>query len=114
MTVLDSEWGVTEKPQCALPPSGGVERPLANPYPLVPAVRAALDGIFRSQTIFSVSESRDGDGLLFVTCRRKKGEYPVLIENATFEEKPFSLQAKAGRILSVDELPVAAGERTAE
>ena len=113
VTVLDSEWGVTEKPQCALPPSGGVERPLANPYPLVPAVRVALDGIFRSQTIFSVSESRDGDGLLFVTCRRKKGEYTVLIENATFEEKPFSLQAKAGRILSVDELPVAVGERTA-
>lgn len=113
VTVLDSEWGVVAKPACPLPPSGRVETPLANPYPMEPSVRAALDGIFRSQMIFSASEAPDGDGLSVVTCRRGKGEYTLLVENAAFEEKPFALQAKAGRILSVEELPVASDERTA-
>lgn len=112
ITLLDSEWGVVAKPACALPPSGGVEKPLGNPYPMEPSVRAALDGIFRGQMIFSASPSPDGGGLSVVTCRRGRGEYTVLVQNAAFEEKPFALRAKAGRVLSVEELQVASDERT--
>lgn len=111
ITVIPSEWGVAEKPACALPVVSKVGETLARPFPLLPETRRALDAAFREQMIFATSAEPAANGLSLVTCRRGKGDYTVCVMNNTWEERPFELRACAGRILSKEELPTPVDER---
>ena len=89
------------------------ECPLPKPFPLLPEARRILDGVFREQMIFGTSPEPSANGLSLVTCRRGKGDYTVCVLNNTWTARPFALTAHAGRILSVEELPIPADERGA-
>ena len=73
---------------------------------------------FREQMIFGTSDEPSENGLSIITCRRgrKSGlaEYTVAILNNTWEEKKFSIVAKAGRIAKVEELSMDRPERDVE
>lgn len=108
VTVLDSEWGVTEEAVCGKVTCGKVDEPLQNPYPLAPGVAAVLSNIFRGQMIFDLEKS---DGHSIITCRRGVGDYTVAVLNNTWEDTEVKLIAKVGRILSFEELPTPDDER---
>ena len=109
--IKGSEWGVVETPKCKLPAIAQNDEEIGNPYPLTDAARAELDAAFREQMIFATSETPVENGLSIITCRRGKGEYTVAVLNNTWEEKPFSVIAKNGRIAKIEELAIDRPER---
>ena len=108
VTVLGSEWGVVEEPQCGPIETCEKEAPLERPHPLTAEAKRTLDAAFREQMIFGLEKS---EGLSLVTSRRGRGEYTVAVLNNTWTPKPMKLVAKAGRILSVTELPTEDDEK---
>ena len=113
ITCIPSAWGVAETPVCRVAEGTREECPLPKPFPLLPEARRILDGVFREQMIFGTSPEPSANGLSLVTCRRGKGDYTVCVLNNTWTARPFALTAHAGRILSVEELPIPADERGA-
>jgi hypothetical protein len=113
VTRFASPYGIVSTPQGKLPtaPLNLVEKDLARPFPLEPEVRAELAEIFKSQMIFRVSAKEDGDGLSYVTCCRKAGEYTLIICNNTWVEKPFKIEAVAGEITKIEEIPMGDTEK---
>ena len=115
VTVLPGgEWGVEEKPQCAVPVNyfKTARIALPRPHPLKPETRAALDGIFRSQRLFAASDDDAANGLSIMSCRRARGDWTLCVLNETWEEKPLAIRSiAAGRIVSMEELPADASER---
>jgi len=106
VTLIPSEWGVTETPQRTLPETRSTwTADLSfrdSPYPLTRETRSVLDAIFKAQRLFT---TRCGTkGLSLVTCRRGRGDYTVMVANNTWEEKPLSLVFRAGTITKVTEL----------
>jgi len=85
-----------------------VEQELPKPFVMLRHVRAVLDDTFRAQMLFDV-----GNELMWVVCRRDRGEYTVGIFNPTLEQKPFSLISHCGDIESVQELPLDQSEKSA-
>ena len=115
VTVLPGgEWGVEEAPKCRIPAVAQNDQEVANPYPLTAAARKALDEAFREQMIFGTSDEPSENGLSIITCRRRKGEYTVAVLNNTWEEKPFAIVAKNGRMAKMEELAMDRPERDVE
>nr|MBP9900403.1 hypothetical protein [Verrucomicrobiota bacterium] len=85
------------------------DQPLAKPYTLEPEVRRELADVFRARQLFEVR----GEGLSFVTCRKRAGEFTVGIANNTWREKAFGLVSHCGQIESVQELPLDQSEQGA-
>ncbi len=113
VTVFASPYAVAETPQCALPLANKVGMPLAKPFPLLDSARILLSDIFRGQMLFGTSPEPKDDGLSLIVCRRGKGEYTLAICNNTWEERPFGIHSRAGRILGVEELKTDVSEKTA-
>ena len=112
-TVLPSPYGIARKPQEPFAQANHVDAPLTQPFPLLPETRRALAAAFRSQMIFRATEKPDGDGLSLVTCRREPGEYTLLLCNNTWKPKPFAIQAVAGKLAKLEELPMDDSEKAA-
>lgn len=102
VTVFDSEWGVVREPVCGKVKCGQVDRPMQNPHPLEEEVRTRLTEIFREQMIFDLEEPQ---GRSLITCRRGRDDYTVAVLNNTWQDREVRLVARAGRIVSVEELP---------
>jgi hypothetical protein len=83
------------------------DKPLPKPYTFDAAVRRDLDKILRSQQLFAVR----GEGLSFITCRKRAGEFTVGIANNTWREQPFRLESLCGKIESLRELPLDRSEK---
>lgn len=109
-TFLASPFGVklTAKPDQKF--RSDVDLPLAKPYVLDREEQRELDRILRSHQLFVVP----GEGLSFITCRRRAGEYTVGIANNTWREQPFRLVSHCGKIESIQELPLDQSEKGAE
>ena len=111
ITVLPGgDWGLVEKSVCSLPPGAPDDEKMKNPYPLKPETKAALGEALGRQVLFATSKDGAANGLSLVTCRRAPGEYTLLLENNTWEEKPFEIVAKAGAIRKIEELKLDSGE----
>ena len=113
VTVFASPYGIAEKPQCALPAKGGVDRQLDKPYPLLAHVRETLAPILQAQMLFGTEGVSVGEGLSLTTCRRAAGEYTVALFNNAWQEKPFSLVSLAGAVTNVTELATDMAEKAA-
>lgn len=98
---IPSEWGVVEKPQCALPVRNEVEKELPRPHPLTAEAKEIVNRELAKHQLFAL---REPEGLSLITCRRSKGEYTIAVLNNTWEEKPMKLTSCAGKVLSVEEL----------
>ena len=113
VTVIPGD-GLKDDPSVALPVKNpGREKPLPRAHPLSPAARAALDREFRAQMIFGTSRTCEANGLSFVTCRKARGEYTVLVINNTWRELPLKLHAFAGKVKRVVEQKVPSREKSA-
>ena len=111
VTVLPgNDWGIVDQPVCSLPPGAPDDQKMKNPFPLLPETKSALAEAISEQMVFGTSETPAENGLSLVTCRRGKGEYTLLISNSTWEEKPFEIVSFAGRIKTIEELPLDATE----
>jgi Xylose isomerase-like TIM barrel len=109
VTFFESPFGVKLRPLPGKPLRSEIDKPLTKPYTLEAGIRHGLGKIFRSQQLFAVR----GDGLSFITCRKRAGEYTIGIENNTWREQPFRLESLCGRIESVRELPLDQSEKGA-
>ena len=105
VTIIASPFGVMETPQCALPVKVEEEKELGKPYPLLKHVSALLDDIFSSVELFDTNPE-----LSLVTCSRSSDEYTVLISNNQWNEMPFQIQSKSGKISSIKELSIDCSE----
>ena len=108
VTVIASPYGVQEKPQCVLPVKVMEEKPLDKPYPMLDHTKALMRDIFASVQLFETNPE-----LSLVTCSRGGGEYTVLVSNGSWMAKDFSIRAKAGKIVSIRELPTDCSEMKA-
>ena len=84
------------------------EEPLPCPYELLAHVRRLFGRELAAQQIFRVSE-----GLTFVTCRGQAGRYTLGVFNNSLTAKPLKIEAAAGVVESVQELPVERSEEGA-
>ncbi len=109
VTFLASPFGVKldASPEQSL--RSKTDQTLAKPYALDREVRQELEKVFRSQQLFEVQ----GEGLSFVTCRKRAGEFTVGIANNTWREQPFQLVSRCGKIESVRELTLDQSEKGA-
>lgn len=109
VTFLASPFGV----KLDVPPGQSLrsetDHPLPKPYALDRKVRRELEMVFRSQQLFEVQ----GEGLSFVTCRKRAGEFTIGIANNTWREQPFALLSRCGKIESFRELPLDQSEKGA-
>ena len=108
ITSFASPFGVT-----ATPTNGAIkselDKPLPKPFQLHNHVRLILEDIFRAQQLFTVT----GEGLSFITCRGRAGEYWIGIANNTWREQPFRIESRCGEILSQRELAIDESEQGA-
>ncbi len=104
-----SPFGVKVDPSPQSPVRSEIDKPLPKPHSLDRDVRLGLEKIFRSQQLFAVK----GEGLSFITCRKRAGEYTIGIANNTWREQPFQLESCCGRIESLRELPLDQSEKGA-
>ena len=86
-----------------------VDQPLPKPYTLNSELRGALDAAFREQQLFDVGNPQ----LSFITCRKGPGEYTLGVANTVWTEQPLRITSRCGTLVSIQELPLAAAERTA-
>lgn len=105
LTVLASPYAVTDAPQCGLPVKVKEEAPLDKPYPILKHVEALMQDLFSSAQLFGTNPE-----LSLITCSRGSGEYTVLVSNESWEPKDFSIEAKTGQIVSIEELPTDCSE----
>lgn len=113
VTLVPSEWGVEETPQCALPIKVSVDQPLPNPHPLTAETRRILTDVFAGVRLFGTGAEPVDEGLATITCRRGDGEYTLCVQNSTWEQRPLALTSFVGPIESIRELPTDVSERTA-
>jgi hypothetical protein len=106
--VLASPFGITKEPVIKAPVSSEIDKPLPKPYPILKHVRAILDKVFQSHTLFEV-----GEGLSWIVCRKGVGEYTLGICNNSLQECPFNIISRIGNIKSIQELPLARSEKQA-
>ena len=85
-----------------------VDKPLAQPYPLLKWVRSVLDEILRSQMLFDT-----GGSLSVITCRKSPGEYTLGISNPTWRQEALKIKSFCGRIECMRELPLDQSEKAA-
>jgi len=109
VTFFTSPFGVELRPPAAAPLRSEIDTPLPKPYSLEPAVRSGLDRILRMQRLFHVH----GDGLSFVTCRTRAGEYTLGVANNTWRAQPFEIESFCGRVESLREVPLDHSEKGA-
>jgi len=107
-TIFATHFGIGVEPAAENPVRSEMDRPLANPYPLLKHVRYILDKVFRSQTLFEVDE-----GLSLITCRRGPGEYVLGVSNNAWRERPLKIVSHCGPLESVEELPLDQSEKKA-
>lgn len=113
VTLIPSEWGVVDTPQCPLPVRKKDDVTFPKPYPLTAETRRILDGVLREQAAFVTDPEFKDDGLSVVTCRRGKGDYTLAVMNNGWTERPLELTSRVGKILSVEELETSGRERLA-
>lgn len=109
LTVLASEFGISPA-KLSGPIKSEIDRPLPKPFVLETEAREMLSDLFRKQGLFEV----EGEGLSFVTCRRRAGEYTLCVANNTWKAADFKIRSRCGAIESVRELPIDTTERGAE
>ena len=85
-----------------------VDKPLAQPFPLLKHVRSVLDEAFRGQVLIEA-----GEGLSLITCRKGPGEYTLGIANHTWRQQPLKIASRCGRLESVRELTLDQSEKGA-
>lgn len=108
ITSFASPFGVTAAPANG-PIKSEVDKPLPKPFRMLNHVRLILEDIFGSQQLFAVQ----GEGLSFITCRRRAGEYWIGIANNTWREQPFRIESRCGEILSQREIAIDVSEHGA-
>jgi hypothetical protein len=106
VTVFASPFGVEPDATAGPGVRSETDKPLPKPFKLTPEVRLGLEGILRSQQLFTVQ----GEGLSVITCRKGAGEYTVGIANNTWREQPFHLESPCGKVESLRELPLDTSE----
>ena len=109
VTVFASQFGVKLEPAPAQSLRSETDKPLPKPYTLEADVRHGLETILRAQQLFAVQ----GEGLSFITCRKRAGEFLIGIANNTWREQPFRLESRCGKIESLHEVAVDTSERGA-
>ncbi len=109
VTILRSPFGVTVDSGAAQSLRSEIDKPLPKPYRLEPDARLVLENILRSQQLFRVQ----GEGLSFITCRGRAGEFTVGIANNTWQEQSFRLESLCGQIEALREIPIPDQERDA-
>ena len=108
VTILASPFGVklAENPGSL---RSETDKPLPKPYSLDAYVKGELEKVFRAQQLFAVQ----GDGLSFITCRRRAGEYWIGIANNTWREQAFRIESRCGEIVSQREVAIDVSEHGA-
>ena len=109
VTFFGTPFGVRVEAPASLPLVSQIDQPLAKPYVFDPSTREALGGILRSQQLFEVQ----GQGLSFITCRKRPGEFTIGLANNTWREQPFRLGSLCGEIVALRELPLDQSEKGA-
>ena len=109
VTLFASPFGVRPDPAPAQSLRSENDKPLPKPYTLDADVRRGLETVLRAHQLFAVQ----GEGLSFITCRKRAGEFLVGIANNTWREQSFRLESLCGKIESLRELPVDVSERDA-
>lgn len=79
--------------------------PICQPYRFSADVHAALDNALCDVQILSVSNP----ALQYALAAREQGEYTLYVGNSGFAAERFDLIARAGRLLSAEELPIEDG-----
>ena len=106
VTLIPSAWGIEETPRHALPETRSAWLTETSfresPFPLTSETRSILNDVFQSQQLFR--KKCGTNGLSFVTCRRGKGDYTIMIANNTWEQRPLSFQSAAGKVVKITEL----------
>ncbi len=113
VTLIPSDWGVTEKMQTKPHRRYQADKPYVCPHPLTDEARRILDKVLREQALFVTNPRFENDGLSVVTCRRGAGDYTLCVLNNTWSEKPLELTSRIGRIVKIEELATAGRERGA-
>lgn len=108
LTVLASLFGVPDAPVTPVPVTSAEDRKLPRPFPLLVHVRAVLDRAFRERMLFEVDPE-----LSLVVCRRKPGEYVLLVCNNALAARPLAVSSHCGRLVSLRETPMDRSEKTA-
>ncbi len=102
VTFFASRFGVKLEPAPTQSLRSETDQPLPKPYTLEADARQGLENILRSQQLFAVR----GEGLSFMTCRKRAGEFLIGIANNTWREQSFRLQSLCGKTESLDEVPL--------
>lgn len=105
ITVIASPYAIAEQPQCELPVKVKEENPLNKPYPILKHTEALMRDIFASAQLFETNPE-----LSLITCSKGNNEYTVSVSNESWTPKDFSITAKAGKIISIKELPTDCSE----
>ena len=79
VTVFASRFGATLEPASAQSLRSETDQALPKPYTLDADVRHGIESALRAQQLFGVK----GEGLSFITCRKRAGEYVIGIANNT-------------------------------
>ena len=106
ITVFATPFGLNSEP--LLMSKSEVDAPLNTPFPLLNHVKQILGDQFHQNEIFEAD-----DDLSLITCRKGKGEYTVAVSNSSWEEKPLQISSRAGKIITVKELPIDCSEQKA-
>jgi len=109
VTFFSAPFGVKLEPPPSRPLLSQTDQPLAKPYIFDPSMRHALEDILRSQQLFEVQ----GQGLSFITCRRRPGQFTIGIANNTWRDQPFRLGSLCGELQDLHELPLDQSEKGA-
>ena len=108
ITVLASPFGIANDIQAKLPVKSKEETPLDKPYPVLNHVKALLQDVFASVQLFETNP-----GLSYITCVKNKEEYSLLISNDKWMPQDFTITAKNGEIVSIEELKINEAEMQA-
>lgn len=101
VTVIASPYAVPEQAQCALPVKVEEDKPLPTPYPMLRHVQAYMEDVFAGLELFDTDPQ-----LSLVTCMQGQNDYTVLVTNSSWEPRRFNIQAKQGKIASIQELSI--------
>jgi len=85
-----------------------IDEPLLKPYVMAEHVKTILSDILAETAIFSTNPE-----LSLITCRKEKGFYTLAVTNNNWEDKPFTIEARHGKIQDIKELKIDESERKA-
>ncbi len=106
LTVVLSPFGLNAEPTVSGPIPNEAERAFPCPFVMLDHVQRVLGDAFATQQVFSV-----GEGLGFVTCRRKEGEYTIGLFNNSLDPRSFQIRSLAGVIEEIREIPLDQSEK---